>query len=203
MEPNKSIEENNNNQLKQSTWDGDKMMSMAAIFISVLTMFALIYQSYLARVENEMMRVQQSASVLPYLDSWYSELEGELSYVIINKGVGPAFVKEVKFTVTDPKSKDIQSFNTGHKLIAYMKQNSEFLASLSTTHNQFHANQLISPNEKVEYVIFPYNNENEKIQIHQEVNKFKRGYSIIYEDIYGARWELNSKRDAPIKLKKE
>ena len=54
-----------NNQSNRTERDTNRIMGMAAIFISVLSMVAVIYQSYLAREDNELTRIQQSASVLP------------------------------------------------------------------------------------------------------------------------------------------
>lgn len=126
MEPNtsKNIEEENNNHPKQSTWDGDKMMSMAAIFISILSMLAITYQSYLVREENEMMRIQQSATVLPYLSQSFDNTKGGITFSIKNKGVGPAFIKKVEFKAIDPETKDSLVFSTIHEVRQFIKQKS-------------------------------------------------------------------------------
>ncbi|WP_431137908.1 hypothetical protein, partial [Psychroserpens mesophilus] len=71
-------------------------MSTSALFISVISLIALLYQSYLAREENRLTQMQQSASVLPHLNQWYSEYDNNFKFVIGNKGVGPAFIDNVE-----------------------------------------------------------------------------------------------------------
>ncbi len=205
MEPNntKSIEEeNNNSHPKQSTWDGDKMMSMAAIFISVLSMFAVAYQSYLVREENEMMRIQQSASVLPYLKHAYSEANSRFTFNIMNKGLGPAFIKEVQFKAIDPESKDSLFFNNSDFLASFMVQKSAFLKDIPNTTYTFIANNLVSQNEKISLFSYKYDNQNQKLMIREEFDKYYVGFNIVYEDVYGTAWRLSSNSNAPIKLKK-
>jgi hypothetical protein len=40
--------------------------------------------------------MQQSASVLPHLNQWYSDYNNAFKFVVGNKGVGPAFIEDVK-----------------------------------------------------------------------------------------------------------
>lgn len=67
---------------KKITWTTDKIMSTSALFISVLSLVGLMYQSYLAREENKLIQMQQSASVLPYLHQWYSEYQDTYRLIV-------------------------------------------------------------------------------------------------------------------------
>lgn len=194
----------NNTPPKQSTWDGDKMMSMAAIFISVLSMFAVIYQSYLAREENELMRIQQSASVLPYLSQWYSSIDSKYKFVIANKGVGPAFIKEVEFIAYDPESKKAVYFPADtNNFIDFINEKSTLLGSRVIKRSPIYTNKLISPNEEVALVTFSVPDYEEMQLIRDEFSNYYVDFNIVYEDVYGTAWKLSSNSNAPIKLKKE
>lgn len=204
MEQNESqnIEENDNNQTKNPKQDTNKLMGMAAIFISILSMFAVIYQSYLAREENELMRIQQSATVLPYLDYWYNNVGDGYKFVIENKGVGPAFIKDVKFMGVDLENKDTINFNDSNKLYDFIKQQSMFFDSISMVRNQFQANTLLSPNEKKEFFDFSFDNMKQKERFSEEFYKYYVGLTVSYEDVYGSTWVLDLEKGYPVKIKK-
>lgn len=183
--------------------DNNKLMGLVAIFISVLSMIAVIYQSYLAREENTLTRVQQSAAVLPYLNFSYSNVGNEYKFVIKNKGVGPAFIKSVEFTGMDINNKDSLFFNSSHQFHHFLTQKSTFIDSVPVTKSSFHANMLLSPNEGKEFFIFSFIDENQKRQFGNQYYKYFRRLKIVYEDIYGSQWILNSDKGYPEKLKKE
>jgi len=197
------IEEDNSHPTKKSRLDTNRIMGMAAIFISVLSMIAVIYQSYLAREENELMRIQQSATVLPYLDAWYSN-SGDKKYlfVIENKGVGPAFIKEVKFIGIDLKSKDSLTFQSSSQLLNFIEKQSTFIDSLRIIRSPIYPNMLLSQGEKRVYFDVSFDNDQQKSRFREEFYKYHGGFEIIYEDVYGTAWVLDSETGHPIKLKK-
>lgn len=183
-----------------SSWNTNRITSVAAIFISVLSMFAVIYQSFLAREENDLIRIQQSASVLPYLSYWNSNLDGKFKFVIANKGVGPAFIKEVEFYGIDAAAKDTQTFNSGHSFLDFLEEQSTLMQNTHVIRYSFRKNMLISKNEELPIYTFPFNNDEEEKAIKDEFFKYYEGFKIVYEDVYGAAWVLESKTNAPIKL---
>lgn len=162
-------------------------------------MIAVIYQSYLAREENKLMLIQQSATVLPYLDSWYSNIGNEYKFVIENKGVGPAFIKDVKFIGIDT-NQDTLTFNSSHKLLEFIDKQSKVFDSISVTKSSFKTNMLLSPNEEIAYYIFSFDSENNKRRFRKEFYKFYAGFKITYEDVYGAVWILDTEKGYPEKL---
>lgn len=198
-----NIEEDNTNQTKKSSQDTNRIMGMAAIFISILSMIAVIYQSYLAREENNLIRIQQSATVLPYLANWYSNVGKEYKIVIENKGVGPAFIKDAKFIGVDLKSKDSLTFKNSNSLCDFMNQQSTFFDSLPQIRNPIQPNMLLSPNERKEIFIYSFDNRKQKSRFIKEFDKYYAGLKITYEDVYGSAWILDSEKGYPIKLKKK
>ncbi|MCU0451561.1 MAG: hypothetical protein MUC97_17240 [Bernardetiaceae bacterium] len=57
--------------------------------VSITSVAAILYQTHL-------MRKQQYASVLPYLELWNNGSGGDYRLTLINNGTGPAFVKDVR-----------------------------------------------------------------------------------------------------------
>lgn len=196
-----NIEETPKNKVEHSTQDTNRIMGMAAIFISLLSMAAVIYQSYLAREENELTRIQQSASVLPYLSYYYNNIGPQYKFVLINKGVGPAFIKEVKFMGVNLKKDSVSIFSRTNEFHDFISEQSTFLDSIPATRSPIYENMLLSPNEKREIMVFSFDNINQKERFSREYYKYYKGHEIIYEDVYGAAWMLSSNKNHPIKLK--
>ena len=194
-----NIEEVNSNSENRAKRDTNRIMGIAAIFISVLSIVAVIYQSYLAREENDLIIIQQAASVLPYLDDWYNNAGNEYKFIIENKGIGPAFIKDVKFIGSDPQNKDSLYFNSLHELFNFMMQQSSFLDSIHAEKSSINANMLLSPGERREYLVFTFNNDNQKRRFRKEFDTYYAGSKIIYADVYGSEWILDSEKGYPIK----
>ena len=193
----------NHNLKPNSKWDANRTMGMAAIFISVLSMIAVIYQSYLAREENELMRIQQSATVLPYLSNWFTQRDGEFKFIIGNKGVGPAFIKKVTFKAIDFESKDSLSFKNSGGLFDFIEQQSILLDTTYSTYSYLRANMLLSPNETREILVYTYHTYKQGRLIRQAYEKFSVSFEIVYEDVYGTSWILSSNKGFPVKLKND
>lgn len=181
-------------------WDSNRITGIAAIFISILSMIAVIYQSYLAREENDLIRIQQSASVLPYITSWSSDIEGEFKFVIGNKGVGPAFIKDVRISLIDSQSKDSIIFNNSDHLIAYMEARSNLLDTTPGYTGTFRPNMLLSQGEVKEIFVYQHNNRDQAQLLRSAIGSFGVTFSITYEDVYGAVWIYNSNDNAPRKI---
>lgn len=190
------IEEGNS-----SDQGANNTLGIAAIFISVLSMVAVIYQSYLAKEENELIRIQQSATTMPYLSHWYSDIDGKYKFVVANKGVGPAFIKEVEFIANE--SEKISVFNSSSDLIYFMEQNSEVIDTTPWVKYHLQPNMLVSKDETIEVYTFFIENDRQEKQLKSEFNKLFEGFKIVYEDIYGNSWVLDSKVNYPIEIKKE
>ena len=91
--------------IQKEFWNLEKVVSLSAFVVSLVTVLALIYQirisreqNNLARQQQELVRIQQYASVLPYLEIQVGTNNGDHLFEInlLNNGVGPAFVEEVR-----------------------------------------------------------------------------------------------------------
>ncbi|WP_421762575.1 hypothetical protein [Ekhidna sp.] len=75
-------------------WSSDRWVGVLAILASLGTLFVIVYQTNLYRK-------QQYASVLPYLEVWNSRNDDSYRLILINNGIGPAFIEEVKVIYQD------------------------------------------------------------------------------------------------------
>lgn len=110
------------------------IVSFSAIFVSIATLFVYIYQ---ARI----MQKQQHTSVLPYIEWLYSNAGNEFVISVENKGIGPAFVKNVTMKLDD----EVVGSNSG--LFKKLLGTSSFSFINSTVERR-----VISPGELVEMV---------------------------------------------------
>ncbi len=179
-----------------------KILSQTAIFISLLSLFAVIYQSYLGREENKLIRIQQSATVLPYLGFWPSQTNNQIELIISNQGVGPAFIKEVNFKTLDNKGKDTLTFENTDDFFAFIRTKQPFLDSLEVTTSTFEANTLLPSGVNKKIINIKYSIYDQGNKIREVFDKSLINYKIIYEDIYGTRWYIGRDTQSPIKIEK-
>lgn len=166
-------------------WTTDKIMSTSALFISVLSLVGLMYQSYLAREENKLIQMQQSASVLPYLHQWYSEYQDNYRLIIGNKGVGPAFIKHVEITLDSTKY-----FDNTNDLFNEIFRTTKSFDTIPYNMSNLVAGFVLPANQDISLII---------IEQKQNINAFKTvlnqrqiDFKIVYEDVYGTQWQLSN-----------
>lgn len=170
---------------KKITWTTDKIMSSSALFISVLSLVGLMYQSYLAREENKLIQMQQSASVLPYLHQWYSEYEDNYRLIIGNKGVGPAFIKHVEITLDSTKH-----FDNTNDLFNEIFRTTKGFDTIPHNMSNLVTGFVLPANQDISLIM---------IEQKQNINAFKSvlnqrqiAFKIVYEDVYGTQWLLSN-----------
>ena len=170
---------------KKINWTTDKIMSTSALFISVISLIALLYQSYLAREENKLIQMQQSASVLPHLNQWYSNYNNTFKFVVGNKGVGPAFIDEVEITLDS-----IHKFNNTKDLFGYIFKNNEGLDTIPYTYSTLIKGFVLPANEQID--ILEIKNPKHIQLTRDALNKININYKIVYKDVYGSKWALTN-----------
>lgn len=79
---------------KKKFWSSEKIVSISAILISLLTFISIVYQ-------NNLLQKHQSASVLPYLEIWNSQNTDRYELILMNNGIGPAFIKDIRVVYND------------------------------------------------------------------------------------------------------
>lgn len=182
---------------RKINWTAEKIMSISALFISVISVIALFYQLSLAREENELIRKQQSASVLPHLNQWFTNVGG---YKIIfgNKGVGPAFINEVSF-----KLNDSIEYNNTDRLFDKIKQLVPDLNNYNVLTSTFKSGAVLPANQTIEILNLKENEA--ELLFKSFFVKNRITYTVIYSDIYGSQWSLSNEKGntTPIKLPKK
>ena len=165
-------------------WTADKIMSTSAVVIALISLIALFYQLSLAREENELIRKQQSASVLPHLNQWFSSVEG---FIIVfgNKGVGPAFITGTQFFLND----SLRFTNSDHLFKEIVKK-VPALDNYAIITSTFHSGTVLPANETIEIIYIKDPKAIELFNTFFTSNKIK--FKITYSDVYGTQWSLSN-----------
>ncbi len=87
---------------KKKLLETNRILSLTAIFVSVCTLFILIYQTHLSNKMYYLEEKAQKMSVFPYLQLGVSHSSQQYYRLLLtNTGVGPAMVKHVKILYKD------------------------------------------------------------------------------------------------------
>ena len=163
-------------------WSSDRWLSMVAIIASLGTLFTIVYQTNL-------IREQQYASVLPYLEIWNSSNKESYKLVLINNGIGPAFINDVSISFKD---------STYHMDPANFLE--QVIQKLDTVNNVGHSNimagGLIPAGRKVDllevkedstnaYRLWSWFSGNDTSRID------KPNIIITYSSVYGEKWKIS------------
>lgn len=170
-------------------WSSDRWLSIVAIIASLGTLFTIVYQTNL-------IRKQQYASVLPYLEMWNSNpgKDGETYLLLLmNNGIGPAFIKEVRIHYGDSAYRDDPATFT-YKVIKPKD-------SISNIHySNIKAGRLIPAGEQVELVGVSKDTVNAPILRRWFAQTDSIEVEIIYESVYGERWSARGIATEPVRL---
>ncbi len=150
----------------------EMLMAIMAVLISVLTLVVYIYQSNL-------MKQQQKMSVWPYLSFGPSWGEDYLKLSLINKGIGPAIVKDFQFVMNGSELKGVQEIMTS------------LPDSLQTafTYSSVWKGQVIMAGETISLLTI---NDPKSIQHLLELMKTRDfRLQICYSSVYGDTWVTN------------
>ena len=100
-----------------------------------------------------------------------------------NKGVGPAFIKNVDFIFNDSIH-----FNSSDLFFKHIFKTAKGLDTIQYSNSTFTKGFVLPANETIEVITIK--NKIGKKLFKDFMNLNKLDYSIIYEDVYGAQWEL-------------
>ncbi len=169
-------------------WNSEKLLGLSAILISLATLFTVGYQTGL-------MRKQQYASVLPYLEIWPQRQSNDNWAVILeNNGLGPAFIKKVQVVKEDTVFEG--------DLINYMeiigdRLMEEWDTAGSTLYSSLVPGRLIPAGEKIE-LFRSQNSEKNYALFEQVIYGENVQLEIIYASVYEQYWVANDYAEAPV-----
>ena len=170
-------------------WSSDRWLSLVAIIASMGTLFTIVYQTNLIRQE-------QYASVLPYLEMWNSNpgREGETyKYVLMNNGIGPAFIKEVMVHYQD-------SAYVGDPFSFALNVIKEKDSVINFGYSNIKKGRLIPAGEHIELITVIKDTTNANILRKWFGSDDSVQVEIIYESVYGERWSAKGIANEPTKL---
>ncbi len=177
-------------------WTSDKLMSLCAILVSLMTLCVFIFQTNL-------IRKQQFMSVYPHL-SLGNQRGGSLdySYILKNEGVGPAFIKAIEI-----KAPDGEVF---HDLVDYVDDTNLLEDSVWYFHSNLVIGQLIPSQKEIPLIQaadastviemgLPPNTLEGMRKLYEVLNHDSLSMKITYESIYGESWTVDSRTSIPVK----
>ncbi|SNS82074.1 hypothetical protein SAMN05421640_1376 [Ekhidna lutea] len=173
-------------------WSSDRWISIVAIVASLGTLFTIIYQT-------DIFRKQQYASVLPYLELWNSSNNDSYRLILINNGIGPAFIEEVSILYKDS---------------VYQLDPAEFTRNVVDPidtitrfgHSNIRKGRLVPAGTQINLVqalddstnatkLWSWFSGGDTTRVHRPE------IEIIYASVYGERWKIQKYgTDQPIKL---
>ncbi len=176
-------------------WNSEKILGLSAMGISFITLVIFIYQTNL-------MRRQNSLSVLPYLQISISDNAAASSYslALLNHGVGPAIIESVQITY-DNKHYNLKEHND--YFIDFLRAAEPTLDSLvSFSSSTTERGMAIPPGAS--YPVLSVNNSGKDyhlLKFHLE-KMLSDGleYEVIYKNIQDEKWSINNHSEGPVKL---
>ena len=170
-------------------WSSDNWISLVAIVASIGTLFTVVYQTNLYRQ-------QQYASVLPYLEMWNSSpgREGEsYKYILINNGIGPALIREVKIHYQD----SIYDMDPARFALQVIKP----LDSLTNyTYSNIGSGRLVPAGREIALIGVEKDTINARLLRSWMGQTNSVQVEIIYESVYGERWSIKGLASEPKKV---
>lgn len=176
--------------MKKKFWTSDKMVSLAAMFVSLLTLFIFIRQTNIIETQNHL-------SVMPYLmveSSKNAELY-TFALDLENYGVGPAIIEE-RLIFYDGKEYNME-------FEPFLRANVPEMDSVVTVNHSTIQIGLALPAQGKRNIITIGGGKRSYqtfVQIIMRLQSKGLNYRIRYKSIYNDHWEINSENDVPIAL---
>lgn len=177
----------------ETRFDRSDILALLALLISFVTLGISIYETRILKEEQEIMRSQQRASVWPYIEKdvrvQYTQTGTRFQYIVKNKGVGPALIKNIKLEHADSTvGNDYQSASTF--FLPYFPDSS--LLNLTIA---LQGSQVLSPEEEI--ILIDINARRYPNDIIQISKLFELKLSVCYASIYEEKWLLKNDKVGP------
>lgn len=175
-------------------WSSAKIVSLSAIIISLFSLIALIYQTNLMRLEQQLTREAELKSKMPYLMIANKNYGGpNYSIALFNKGLGPAIIDSFSIISEDSVYQmDLATFFF------------EVVPGVAEINPLFYANllpgQLVPAGEELELLGINNSQEATDELLRLMENGPDIDFRLIYRSVYDERWILTSEQFFPVKL---
>lgn len=181
--------------MKYKTWNSEKLLSLAALFVSLSTLIVFVYQTNL-------IYKQQNMSVYPHLGLFNSG-SGSINYqyLLKNQGVGPALINSIEVTE--------KSGATYVSLVEYLEENLTEQDSIWLVNSDIYPGRLIPANAEItlfglmgaevtkRYDLPPNTLKGAK-KLRELLNKEELIINITYSSIYDQSWSITNHTEVPI-----
>lgn len=178
---------------KSSNWSSNRIVSMSAIFISLMTLLTFIYQ-------NNLLQKQAQLSVLPYLAVGTNYNNGDnpsFKLRLNNRGVGPAIIESQKIFYKGKTYED--------DFYDFLKEHLPGLDTLDDISNAtFDLGHVLPSGE--ELTLIEASNNIQVVNLIaskiEELSIEESGleYEVVYRSIYGQRWKITQSSNLPQEL---
>lgn len=182
--------------MENKFWNSEKLLSLSALLVSLLTLAVFIYQTNLIRKEQYM-------KVYPHLSLFnYGSNTLFYKYVLVNQGIGPALIKSVKVNTLD--GENYKSL-TGYLEDKLSEKDSIWLYDSDLVPGQLiPAEQTINliglfDDERIQSMELSPNTLKGSRKLRRIINSDSLKIEIEYESIYGERWVIRNDENMPIK----
>ncbi len=162
------------------------IMALSALLISAIALIVSMYEAGIMKEQQEIMISQQKASVWPYVDGNISYQFGDrfqMTYSLVNKGVGPAIIKNGKLMIND-SSLELYDGDIKKALAPFFPVDSNIRLSLSLMDNK-----VLSPEEEYQILLL----ETELPESDSAMSLIQRidiRYDACFCSIYNECWSL-------------
>ena len=168
-------------------FNGERLMSTVAVFISVMTLGVFIYQTNLIRKEQHM-------SVFPYLELGNSGGgSSNFEYLLMNKGIGPALISDIKIKY---KGESYEGSLDDYVLSKKQKKD-----SFNFRYSSIYKGRFISPDETVILIANSDGDYTSAERLYDILNDSDFELIIAYESIYEERWQISNNATGVRKIK--
>lgn len=175
-------------------WSSEKIVSLSAIIISLFSLVALVYQTNLMRLEQQLTREAELKSKMPYVMIANTNYGGpNYAITLLNKGLGPAIIDSFSIITAD----SVYQMDLATYLLEMIPETGEI-------DHLYYANlfpgQFISAGEELNLVGIDNSRESADELIRLMETTPDLDYRLIYRSVYNERWLLTGEQLTPVKL---
>lgn len=165
-------------------WSSDRLLSITAIVVSLGTLFTIVFQTNL-------IRKQQYASVLPYVEIWPRITPTSFKLMIMNNGVGPAFVEDVRIHYNDSIYQgDPRAFTA--RVIRKQEDVAYYYSTLKK-------GRLLPAGEIIELIGIE-NDSTSALKLYRWFGTDTVQLEVEYKSVYEEKWSAKGIGEEPVKL---
>ncbi len=179
---------------KKFILDRSDIMALSALLISAVALIVSIYEANIMKEQQEIMISQQKASVWPYVDGNITYNYGEqfkITYSLVNKGVGPAIIKDGVFTIKDTAFQDYE----GSILSALQPFVPKSVLEQMNTSISLVSDKVLSPEEEFQILFLQGPRFENDYEVLKEIDfEYKACFCSIYDECWQLEEDENGKK---------